>query len=1493
MLARPKPGESEDDLLRFQHEFLAAGATPAVSVFKRADKRKGGEAGGAGSQGAAGRDVVSPQALPEMAPQLDSVPVKKSRFRVEMSERAAAMDTDEGSEGDAEARMNRRDTHITAVLSHIVEWDTSRIPINAPQIPDGPFPKAMHRSEIPTKPTGLPGKRSLFAQQYAARKGTSTSKSAQSCTAPPRPDTTAAAEQSKIMSNIAGGGGRGLVTGTGLAVGSAEAEVEKIHKENMDLLKALSREEIAEERSRLLAQIDPKLVAFLRSKKCRSSDADTEQHLNAGLGQPAVGISPRGADVMLKKDAPTRRDSTGRHQAKRVRFVEPGDNVKAARIQVAPADTITEKGTGQSSESLVTDSNMDAEEEDNTSTLDGLPIKPQKEWMHMDKVESEKMEWMRELPKPSPKRRKTKQEMQARFDFHGQLVPPDSDVPSYLGLHHHGAEPEQAGYSLEELFHLCRSQVIQQRTLALQLLARILMRARQGEFAGELRVSLLRTLMDAGLVFLLRYALDDSAEGVIAAAVLSLQALLSCPAEEEALDQVFSWYQGSSSFPLAPTEEEEVADDDEDEDSDGEAKSADEGEESVKRKAKDEKKPDPLVARQDIIKGLLKTGLLRRLRYIVEVVRPVPAVVLAVLHILTRIARHSTHAASQIVECPRLVESLMSEFLPTAWQPTGGPVGVVGGSLDEGGGDEGGKAGRGIPTSVYGLPLAAAMKLARVLCQAGRNMSAIMVNKFDLRSRVARFVAEKPQDLLLGLHEAQLLSVEALRLWAVAASYGQMCSLYRELYPVLVQQVQDLPGDAAQPHVPHGLHGPHERALPLQRAEALVSLLTAVTHSASLGLHRLARTADSTEGKASEEVPAPLVSWEQVAGLAPVTEGCLRRCLQEAASCSAAGEGARTLASALLLHLSAHHTGKAQQPSTDPVEHLEELERLSEETLCPLLVSPSLSSMLSKLKVCSALCNPNSCSPDPESMRSLVSLACAGGKPPLSLAGSRSPFPFLTAVLLVLNSAASIHKGLTAKFAVLLESAALQEYLAASCDGAASITHASAWLLRHEHHLLFLTLELARMAVSFSEAARRVAPLCHMVALALVGRLLPGSEHLAQQLLSGILFNPDFTPEGRVGGPEAADMEAMLSLKEDRGPEPLGSQGGGELLTTAWKDLAGIRACYLALLLGGEEKALERSQARYLGQTKHVASLLLPPMQGPLYPADWAFLPLVRLYQASGQPTSGSTSADASAVPVDPRATSVAALRWLLLLETWRHGALAGISAAAKLCRLTCVFLAEDGSLFLEPPVRAGLAALLSLYCRPRALDVLRLDGPVAGVPAFYDLYVELLEQFAATSFGDALFGAFVLLPLQRRFDVRLKLALFGEHEGALRSLGVPIKQFPVGLGRYTEPAETHVGLLRLYFRTLVMGSLRTAWCPVLYAVALHHVNTFIFSQEHGDQDVLKMKKRMLRQINALQDKVLRSHLLLYKLPNASDGLGFDLYEQLPPIRHKWLQSIL
>lgn len=145
-----------------------------------------------------------------------------------------------------------------------------------------------------------------------------------------------------------------------------------------------------------------------------------------------------------------------------------------------------------------------------------------------------------------------------------------------------------------------------------------------------------------------------------------------------------------------------------------------------------------------VFQGLLKIKLLPRLRYILEVVRPSPRVVQDVLEILIRIARHSSLSATQVItppftysldphpsyimvgnfmisvyipikmcfiqvlDCPRLMEMLLSEFLPTSWS---GPPGAP-------------------PPSVYGLPLAGAMKLLRVLATSGRHACARLVGCF-------------------------------------------------------------------------------------------------------------------------------------------------------------------------------------------------------------------------------------------------------------------------------------------------------------------------------------------------------------------------------------------------------------------------------------------------------------------------------------------------------------------------------------------------------------------------------------------------------------------------------------------------------------------------------------------------------------------------------------------------------------------------------------------
>lgn len=60
----------------------------------------------------------------------------------------------------------------------------------------------------------------------------------------------------------------------------------------------------------------------------------------------------------------------------------------------------------------------------------------------------------------------------------------------------------------------------------------ITLKSRAGEYQPGLKGSVTSTLLDAGLIFLLRFAMDDSVEGVMSSAVHTLKALLVCPEDE-------------------------------------------------------------------------------------------------------------------------------------------------------------------------------------------------------------------------------------------------------------------------------------------------------------------------------------------------------------------------------------------------------------------------------------------------------------------------------------------------------------------------------------------------------------------------------------------------------------------------------------------------------------------------------------------------------------------------------------------------------------------------------------------------------------------------------------------------------------------------------------------------------------------------------------------------------------------------------------------------
>ncbi|XP_072545806.1 RNA polymerase II-associated protein 1 [Salminus brasiliensis] len=1382
MIRRPKPTDSESDLLQEQQRFLSSGGQSAVNIVRRPDKRRGAKADGDGEEPQESqRDVVTIPDLPDELPTLTPAPPKKSRFK---KERVRFEDED------AEELLDRHDTHISAVLSRIVERDTSAVPVSFPTFTSTAFPKVLHRSTAEKQATAPGGRKSIFARQIAAQNAKAGGGDAKN-------DLNSTPQGFRASPAVPGAAfGPLLVSGQGLGPDSA-VETLRIHQENQTRLQNMSQSEIVEEQKKLLAQLDPRLVDFVRSRKAQQASSS---------GQPP-----------LQREA-------------------------------CPEQTIPE---GKSAEDHSTEPEldtqevtMDADEEDETApevqppiNEEEMPVKPQKEWLHMDKLEPEKLEWMRDLP--APRRQSTKKAMQARFDFSGTVIPPTEDLPTHLGLHHHGEEPELAGYSLHELFLLSRSQLTQQRSLALNTLAHILSKARAGVYSCTLKGSVLASLLDAGLLFLLRFSLDDSVEGVMSAAVHALRALLVSPEDEECLDSMFSWLMGMAAFPLLPSTQDE--EDEEDEGLD----------ESMKETAQEKelRKPDHDVARADVIKGLLKMQLLQRLRYILEVVRPAPRVVLDVLEILIRVARHSTSAATQVLDCPRLMETVMSEFLPCSWAPPTSPA----------------------PPSLYGLPVSTAMKLLRVLASAGRHTCARILNSLGGRERLSRLLAAEPSELLLEPGEAICCSTEALRLWAVAASYGQACNLYTDLYPVLVKTLQ----------AAHKPSAPSEPLLVLEhhRVQALLVLLTQVTHTA--GCHQELQSG-LLNSQGTESLPPPPVMWSHVTGLQATLIGLLKGCVR-ALDDPSQKSSTLALLPAYLIYMGAFYSQLRVQNSFQPVQCLLELESLTLEVLLPLISHQAVRSITESLRSSSVICKPVLSTPGPEVVPSLPGLGCFRLKANHSLAGPGSPLPLYTALFYLLDILTTIHRGLTKQFSSLLLSDAVLLYLK-SCVGAMpSVSHTSAWLLRHEHHLLYLILRLARRLVPVDPEVAKNAPLFHQVALALLSWLLPGSEYLAHELLSTMIFHHELFPEGGSGGPEAASL-AELKLQEKSTPP----SGLGPLLRDSLSHLPSIRGCYLTHLAHLEPAVLS-SRDRHLGRNPWLSSQLLPELTGPSLPSDWSFLPLISLYERTGVSEDGGLRA--GSLPVGSLQSVTHCLQWLLLLENWREQALKPVAPVAKLARLACVFLCSS-DLFLERPVQELTWALFRRLTGPTSLQALDLGTPPPGLASFHDLYSALLAQFEAVSFGDPLFGCFVLLPLQRRYSTTMKLAVFGEHVGILRSLGVSLQQLPIALENFTSPPEDSLPLLRLYFRALVTGALRRSWCPVLYVVAVAHLNAFIFSQDEVPQEVEVSRRSLLRKTYYLTDEVLRSHLLLYRLPQQHNQLGFTVYEQLPPLRACRLHTV-
>ncbi|KAL4237865.1 RNA polymerase II associated protein 1 [Mactra antiquata] len=286
-----------------------------------------------------------------------------------------------------------------------------------------------------------------------------------------------------------------------------------------------------------------------------------------------------------------------------------------------------------------------------------------------------------------------------------------------------------------------------------------------------------------------------------------------------------------------------------------------------------------------------------------------------------------------------------------------------------------------------------------------------------------------------------------------------------------------------------------------------------------------------------------------------------------------------------------------------------------------------------------------------------------------------------------------------------------------------------------------------------------------------------------------------------------------------------------------------------------------------------------------LMPQDWIFSPLIELYN-----TFMSVGGDVQNVLSNSQLDVVRnVLRWIYVVETCRPVMLEGVSVTLRISRIMCTFLTGN-EMFLDHSVHKYLAGLLRTYTQSSLLKKIDFSQDIPGLPSFYDLFTCLVQQFEAVSFGDTVFACYLLLPLQQRFDIKYRKAIWLEYTGVLRTLSLPLNQLMLPMEMFLDPEETNVELLRLYYQSLLSGKLQPKWSPVLYLIAVHHVNRFIYTQDKIHQ---KLKNAMIKELHRSSNEELKQHMVYYMKTDLSKPFGMTLYETLPDIRQMYMNNIL
>lgn len=243
-------------------------------------------------------------------------------------------------------------------------------------------------------------------------------------------------------------------------------------------------------------------------------------------------------------------------------------------------------------------------------------------------------------------------------------------------------------------------------------------------------------------------------------------------------------------------------------------------------------------------------------------------------------------------------------------------------------------------------------------------------------------------------------------------------------------------------------------------------------------------------------------------------------------------------------------------------------------------------------------------------------------------------------------------------------------------------------------------------------------------------------------------------------------------------------------------------------------------------------------------PKDWLFLPFVHIYNKCKN--------DIKFQPEDKDSILMVLSLALIIPDCTRR-----LSPTLRFSRLVLVYLCD--TVYLDKDVSVLLTKVLSdLLTKYHA----RLDfqAELPGLSSFTDLFTALCEQFCSSSYGDNNFAATLLVPVAQRHDAHYRKLLWSEHAAALRYLRLSPEKLLLPLKDYLYPVEEDASLIDAYITALVRGTIRETWCPVPFAIALHHSAMYL-------KRTSKLAVRMRTQMEQLRNRDIADRLLHYKLP--------------------------